>query len=83
MLINDLLIARANRDVSAGSGDGVGPYWNHSSAVVGAHKDFHLTFVATMNVGIWEHYHMAIDNIMFAPECAAVASINQVPPKTM
>ena len=28
-----------------------------------------------MNLDWWNHYHLAIDNIQFAPDCAAVAAI--------
>ena len=58
-----------------GSGDNTGAFWNHSSALVGAAKDFQITFVATMNLNWWDDYHLAIDNIQFAPDCAAVAAI--------
>ena len=46
---------------------------------MGAAKDFQITFVATMRVETWAHYHLALDNIVFSPDCAAVASINQAP----
>ena len=32
-----------------------------------------------MNLDRWAHYHLAIDNIQFAPDCAAVASITKSP----
>ena len=58
--------------------DIVGPYWNKTSAAVGAAKDFQISFVANMVSYGWGK-HLAVDNIQFSPDCAVVASISSPP----